>query len=131
MEGQFPWLRTHQIIMAPDFLCKAPAGRGWAEGRVRDPPGPFSPQQQKTPAFAGVFVNQSREALVFLFVLVLILALLRFFFLSLRSALGLLGFKFAAQQFNDREVGAIALTVPEFDDPAVSTFSLGKLRRDR
>src|SRR5688572_5776069 len=66
--------------------------------------------------------------LVFLFVFLRFLGVLLFRFLG---AFRLLGFQIASQKLNNRDVGAIALSVPQLYNPAVPALAIGKLRCDR
>src|ERR671937_302580 len=61
----------------------------------------------------------------------LFFAAFRLLFFLFRSAFGFLDFEFAAEQFDDGEIGAIALAVAELDDPGVSAVPVGKTRCDR
>src|SRR5262245_25840464 len=70
--------------------------------------------------------------LFFFFLLVsdLLVTLLRRLLLGFSRSLRLLHFQFAAEQFDNGEIGAVTLAVAKFDDSAVTAFAIGKLGSD-
>src|SRR5256885_11295204 len=69
--------------------------------------------------------------LFFLFFLLFLARLLRLLLFVFFRAFGFLHFQFAAQQFDDGQLRAVAFTVSELDNAAVAPVAIGETRSNR